>query len=282
MFGELWSTLAGQLPLSIQKYRNQLPSLHVTEKPDRTLLTKADLEVEALIVKAIRAADPGAQIIAEESGNLSEVAQTPEQVWVIDPIDGTAEFVRPDRREFCSVICLLERGEPVTTLVVAPELGHDRTPLIVFADRAAHVLTVNGQPCQSGRNPNRPRWASVTRSSGSAPHPFEPLMAGAGFDLKTSTTSQTIDMLRTSVDLTDMTDLPMPQFDLFYRKDQKIWDGVAGLCLGAATGLTSVDNTGSSRTPVEREILSHKTPSFDSTIMGLPEAVEWFLEISKS
>lgn len=285
MFGDLWSALADQLPASIAKYRSQLPSLKVTEKPDRTLLTRADLEVEALIVEAIRAVDPGAQIIAEESGNSS--ATTPvsvqghERVWVIDPIDGTAEFVRPERREFCSVVCLVEHGEPVTALVVAPELGVRRTPLTVFADRRNGSLTVDGQPGVIDRDRQRQRWASVTRSAGSAPRPFEPVMVEAGFTLKTATTSQTIDMIRTAVDLTGATDLPLPQFDLFYRQDQKLWDGVAGLCLGAAAGLTSADNTGSSRIPVEREILSHKAPTFDFTIMGLPEAVEWFLEISR-
>lgn len=85
-------------------------------------------------------------------------------------------------------------------------------------------------------------------------------------------------MVRTALDISDFTDLELPQFRLFMRKSQKIWDGLAGLCLGRVTGLTSVDAEGSPRLPVNTEMLSQPEPVFPSTIMGDEELVTWLLE----
>jgi 3'-phosphoadenosine 5'-phosphosulfate (PAPS) 3'-phosphatase len=59
--------------------------------------------------------------------------------------------------------------------------------------------------------------------------------------------------------------------------NQKVWDGLAGLCLGQASGLVSVDAAGNNRLPVDVDILSRPEPLFNSTIMGDEELVTWFL-----
>lgn len=60
-------------------------------KPDRTLVTEADLEVEHLLAERIRKAFPMHSFVGEESVHrgLTEHSDT---VWVIDPIDGTTAF----------------------------------------------------------------------------------------------------------------------------------------------------------------------------------------------
>ena len=89
-----------------------------------TLLTDADLAIQELIVSRIREIDPHAVVVAEEDDRSTlrqGLRNEPAHVWVIDPIDGTAEFVRPDGVEFCSAVCLLRRMEPVAAFVVAPD-----------------------------------------------------------------------------------------------------------------------------------------------------------------
>jgi 3'(2'), 5'-bisphosphate nucleotidase len=283
MLRELARLLNSTLLPEFSRYRSQLSTLDVSEKEDKTLLTEADLHIEALIIEAVRSIDSNAWIVAEESGNTDATPATgterPNRAWIIDPIDGTAEFVRPDRREFCAVVCLLEQGEPVGSFVLAPELGPARSPLAVLTDVATGRVSVNGETAAPARLREGRPHASVTRSAGSAPRPFEAVMRNAGYTLKTGTTSQTIDMIRTAIDVSQLSDLPLPSFELFARKRQKLWDGAAGLCMGAALGLTRVDLRGNPRTPFDLALLHEVEPTLDSTVMGAPEAVRWFLEI---
>ncbi|MEV4711364.1 inositol monophosphatase family protein [Micromonospora sp. NPDC049374] len=277
----LWADLTTELSGVLASYRSRVAELDVQEKADRTLLTEADLAVEDMVISKIRAVDPEARVLAEESGSGSWRPgrdEEPERIWVIDPIDGTAEFVDPRSVEFCSVVCLLERREPVAALVVAPELGDGGTPIVVLARRAARTITVNGRPAAYNSEPVR--VASLTRSARSEAPPHEIGMAEAGYALKTRTTSQTLDMLRTALDLTDLA-TDTPRFDLFYRPRQKVWDGLAGLCLGEIVGLMSTDVNGKRHLPVPMETLAQPEPTFASTVMGRPEAVKWFVELAR-
>jgi 3'(2'), 5'-bisphosphate nucleotidase len=280
---QLWAELGNDVQGMLSTFRGRLADLNVTEKNDRTLLTEADTAIQDMIVERIRGYEPDAHIVAEELGGeqwRSGSDPLPERVWVIDPIDGTAQFVQDDKVEYCSVVVALEDLEPAHALVVAPELGAGRSPLVLTASRADRTVTVNGMPAQVNGGGAAGRAASVTRSGGTQPRHFERVMTAAGYSLKTRTTSQTLDMVRTALDLSDVTDEAV-RFDLFFRPEQKIWDGLAGLCFGAATGMANADLSGSPRVPVSPEILTQSEPTFSSTVMGFPEAVTWFVKIAE-
>jgi myo-inositol-1(or 4)-monophosphatase len=59
--------------------------------PFREVVTDADLASEAAILEVIRAARPGDAVLAEESG---ESAGTSGVRWIVDPLDGTVNFIR--------------------------------------------------------------------------------------------------------------------------------------------------------------------------------------------
>lgn len=276
----LWDELTERLLPVFTEYRSHIGDLPVEVKADSTLLTEADVAVQRIIIDAIRAVEPDAVVIAEEDerqGPRDEVASADGRVWVIDPIDGTAEFIREERVEFCSVVCLLEDWQPVSAFVLAPELGSGRTPLVVTADARERRLTLNGDAVAPPARPGPERWISATRSAGAPPRGFDQAAEQAGFLLKTRTTSQTLDMVRTAVDLSHCTDPSLPAFDLFWRRRQKVWDGIAGLCLGTAAGMRHCDEDGKPL-PAAPPFFSQAEPVFASTIMGRPEAVSWFLD----
>jgi 3'(2'), 5'-bisphosphate nucleotidase len=278
--GELWEGLAADLEREFRAYRSRLKDLSISVKPDKTLLTEADVAIENMIIDRIRKVDPQPVILAEEderTGVRKEVLDSPERIWVIDPIDGTAEFVKPQSREFCSVVCLLENLVPVAAFILAPELGRHSGPLLITATPNCTAIKVNGRDVYR-RAEGRDRWVSVTRSQDEPARAFEPRLARLGYNLKTRTTSQTLDMVRTAVDISDFTDLSLPQFELFMRKDQKAWDGLAGLCLGRVAGLVARDAGGNDRVPVSVETLSQPEPVFSSMIMGNEELVSWLLQ----
>lgn len=64
--------------------------LDVKSKAPSDLVTEADLNAERVIIDLIRASYPGHAIMAEESRSGTEIA---EHLWVIDPLDGTTNFV---------------------------------------------------------------------------------------------------------------------------------------------------------------------------------------------
>lgn len=278
---ELWAHLNALLLPAFSRYRERIADLPVEVKADKTLLTEADIDVQRLIVEAIRAMDSSAVIIAEEDERTqvrTEVLAAQGRVWVVDPIDGTAEFVRGNRTEFCSVVCLLEDWKPSAAFVLAPELGRDRTSILVTVDVAAANISVNGVPAAQPAAPvGDDGWLSITRSEGAPARTVDSAAKAAGYQLKTRTTSQTLDMVRTAIDLKGLTDPALPAFSLFCRREQKLWDGAAGLALGRACGLRDCDEAGA-ELPLSPQFLSAATPVFASTVMGQSETVAWFLE----
>ncbi|MGH3930890.1 MAG: inositol monophosphatase family protein [Pseudonocardiaceae bacterium] len=269
----LWQDLDDLLVPTLRQYRSQLGSLHVERKSDTSLLSEADVAIEAQIIACIRAREPEAIIIAEESAHLPSVRGGPdgaERIWIIDPIDGTAQFVAEDRREFCTVVCLVEQRRPVAAYVLAPELGPQRSPVSVRYHGVGSHIQVNGRSV-SGLSPaDDLKLLSVTRSSGSEPRPYEPVLTSRGYALKTRTTSQTLDMVRSCIDPSPFTEPSLPAFGLFYREQQKLWDGAAGMCLAQAAGLTVLDGAGTERTTID-VALDVAEPLFESTLVAADE-----------
>ena len=95
----------------------------VQQKADATPVTRADELAEAVILERLRGATPQIPIVAEElaaAGGLPAAA--PRRFWLVDPLDGTKEFIRGNG-EFTVNIALVEQGRPVLGVVHAPALG---------------------------------------------------------------------------------------------------------------------------------------------------------------
>ncbi|WP_432502519.1 histidinol-phosphatase [Kineococcus arenarius] len=91
--------------------------LAVETKPDLTPVTDADRTAEELIRSSLKRTRPRDAVLGEEFGL---VGHGPRQ-WVVDPIDGTKNFVR-GVPVWATLIALLDDGEPVVGLVSAPAL----------------------------------------------------------------------------------------------------------------------------------------------------------------
>src|SRR6185437_261273 len=92
--------------------------LRVETKPDLTPVTDADRAVETELRQALARERPNDSIVGEEFGG--DTAFTGRQ-WIIDPIDGTKNFVR-GVPVWASLIALLQDGVPVVGAVSAPAL----------------------------------------------------------------------------------------------------------------------------------------------------------------
>ncbi|VVC03223.1 Fructose-1,6-bisphosphatase/inositol-1-monophosphatase [Candidatus Burarchaeum australiense] len=87
-------------------------------KPDRSELTKADLASNSIILDGLK--KTGYAVISEEEQTEAELPK--DKMWVVDPLDGTMDFVRRTG-EFAVMIGLLERRQPVLGVVHLPALG---------------------------------------------------------------------------------------------------------------------------------------------------------------
>ncbi|TPW70624.1 inositol monophosphatase family protein [Schumannella sp. 10F1B-5-1] len=110
-------SLAAEADLvSLDRYR--AADLDVSLKADRTHVTDADTRVEKVIREQLDAARPGDTVFGEEYGGTLGAGR----VWVIDPIDGTANFLR-GVPIWGTLIALVVDGEPQLGVVSSPALG---------------------------------------------------------------------------------------------------------------------------------------------------------------
>jgi myo-inositol-1(or 4)-monophosphatase len=113
---------------------------HKTSAEDT--VTAADREASALIVAGLKAAFPGDGLLSEEETDTPD-NQTErlgrERVWIIDPIDGTNDFIKGSS-DFSVSIGLAVGGEPVLGVVFAPASGE------LFAGVVGAGVTKNGEP----------------------------------------------------------------------------------------------------------------------------------------
>lgn len=92
--------------------------LVVETKPDRSEVTDADRATELAIKARLTEKRPEDGVIGEEFGT----SEGNNRVWIIDPIDGTANFLR-GVPVWATLIALVIDGKPVVSVVSAPALG---------------------------------------------------------------------------------------------------------------------------------------------------------------
>jgi 3'(2'), 5'-bisphosphate nucleotidase len=94
----------------------------IREKENRTPVTLADEVAHDILVDGLRQIDPGTPVISEEAEAASfDNRRDWERFWLVDPLDGTKEFIKR-RAEFTVNVALIEDGEPVLGVVLAPAL----------------------------------------------------------------------------------------------------------------------------------------------------------------
>lgn len=91
----------------------------VNRKSNNDLVTQADLLVNDILKKHLTNLVPDAGWFSEESADDHERLQC-ERVWIVDPIDGTKEFVH-GRSEYVISVALIDKGLPVLAAIFNPE-----------------------------------------------------------------------------------------------------------------------------------------------------------------
>lgn len=108
---------AGQVVMAVYAQ-----TFDVRRKGDASPVTEADERAEALIVPALRALAPGVPVVAEEAASRGEADAAARSFWLVDPLDGTREFVSRNG-EFTVNVAWVRDGRPLLGVVLAPAQG---------------------------------------------------------------------------------------------------------------------------------------------------------------
>lgn len=127
--------------ISLDRFRSS--DLQVTTKPDMTPVSDADQAVESAVKGAINDSRPGDSILGEEFGAEGDSSRQ----WIIDPIDGTANYVR-GVPVWATLISLAVDGVPMVGVVSAPALGKRWW---AAAGQGAYIDETLGSPAHSER-----------------------------------------------------------------------------------------------------------------------------------
>ncbi|MFD0150719.1 inositol monophosphatase family protein [Streptomyces sp. NPDC055721] len=126
----------------------QLAAHEIVEKNGpHDLVTVADRAAEAHLTASLTKLLPGSVVVGEEAVHADptvyEALRGDAPVWIVDPVDGTRQFVHGDPA-FCTLVALAVRGELLASWTFAPALDE---MAIAVRGRGA---TLNGQPIRSG------------------------------------------------------------------------------------------------------------------------------------
>jgi 3'(2'), 5'-bisphosphate nucleotidase len=99
-------------------------------KDDLTPVTEADLKAENVILAGLARLQPGVPVLSEESAALGLVPPLGDTFFLVDPLDGTREFLSRNG-EFTVNIALIEKSAPTMGIVFAPAV-----PRLFWAEAA--------------------------------------------------------------------------------------------------------------------------------------------------
>ncbi|MEO6950980.1 MAG: 3'(2'),5'-bisphosphate nucleotidase CysQ [Polyangia bacterium] len=137
---------AGLLAMGMQS-----SGLAVDRKAGDEPVTEADRQASLLVVEGLRAAFPDDAILSEEAPD-DRTRLTYERVWMVDPIDGTKDFIRGDDG-YATMIGLLVGEAPVLGVVYQPR-----------GDRLYFAATGHGCTLQVGTERHACRVSAVSRN----------------------------------------------------------------------------------------------------------------------
>jgi fructose-1,6-bisphosphatase/inositol monophosphatase family enzyme len=135
--------------------RRQPAALEVTQKTGpHDVVTVADRRAEEHLTRALTALLPGSVVVGEESVHAEPdryaALREDAPVWIVDPVDGTRQFVRGDDG-FCTLVALARHGEVLASWTYAPVLD------LMAVARLRGGALLNGEALRAGSPaPDRP------------------------------------------------------------------------------------------------------------------------------
>lgn len=232
----------------------------ITLKGDRDYVSHVDRQVEAELVRRIRARHPDHQILGEEStpGTVSIADHRPHlPTWIIDPIDGTTNFIH-GIPAFAISIAFLDQGQPRHAAVYDPMRDE-----LFTAERSAGTW-LNGTRRYCSACPGLGRALVAT----AMPFRFPEVHADA---LEVFSAVQRVcdDQRRGGSAALDMAWVAVGRLDAYYELGIYPWDTAAGELLVRGGGGLATDYHGRAEgVTTRRSIVCAATPAVHESLLA--------------
>ncbi len=233
------------------------PPAEWTEKGRRDFVTSADRATEALIAETLTALVPGSTVVGEEL--TPDAVSGSDVVWIVDPLDGTTNFVHGYPQYAVSIGCVA-RGELCVGVV------HD-----VGRDRSYHAA--RGAGAWEGEAPLRVSTVTDPRLA----------LVGTGFPFKNlerlrlylaqfaAVMGATSGIRRAGSAALDLADVAAGRFDAFWELTLAPWDVAAGVVLVREAGGVVTTLEGGA------DVLRH-----GSIVAGNPILHRWLIDLLRN
>ena len=183
-------------------------------------VTSVDEKVQAYLLEALHALLPEASLIGEEQANAP---LGDEYTWVIDPLDGTTNFIH-DYRFSAISIALLKDRKPVLAAVYQPYTNE------LFTAGLGEGATLNGKPMKVSRHDFRHALVGFGTS------PYSAELAQKSLEIALHYLREASDIRRCGSAALDLAYLACGRQDVFFELSLKPWDFAAGALLVTEAG----------------------------------------------
>ena len=204
---------------------------HVESKSgSANFVTVYDVAVQEHLIRRLKAFLPDAVFVAEEKDN-DAAALMAEHCFVIDPIDGTTNFIH-DYRMSCISIAMATRGETVLGMVYDPYRGE------LYSAEKGKGAFLNGTPIHVSERPT----SLAVAAFGTSPY-YKETLADITFAVAKQVFLSMADIRRAGSAALDLAHLASGRVDAFFEMILSPWDFAAGaLIVTEAGGVVSQSN----------------------------------------
>jgi myo-inositol-1(or 4)-monophosphatase len=224
----------------ILRYMNRIDGLHVVEKQQWDFVSEVDKLAEAEIIKELRRAYPDHAILAEESGQTGKGPLT----WVIDPLDGTHNYLR-GIPHFSVSIALLDKGVPIHAVVFDPLRDE------LYTASKGDGAYLNDRRMRVGKREN---LGGAMIATG---FPYrQRAHLDAQLDMTRAILGQAEDIRRSGSAALDLAYVAASRYDGYFEIGLKPWDMAAGVLLVHEAGGRYCDFAGRDGIPASGNIIA--------------------------
>lgn len=220
----------GSVMLSARNIENDSGS--ISEKyGTANFVTVFDVKVQNMLINGLLEIVPGAHFIAEEKDN-SEIELKDGVCFIIDPIDGTANFIH-DLQASAVSVGFFNNGEPVFSVIYDPYRGE-----LFYASKGEGAYLNDKKISVSSRPLNKAMTAF-----GTSPYNRD-VLGDRTFALAKSLYMKTSDLRRTGAAAIDICNVACGRMDIFFEVILSPWDFAGGWLIITEAGGRLTDFSG--------------------------------------
>ncbi|WP_320065001.1 inositol monophosphatase family protein [Micromonospora sp. RTGN7] len=255
------SDYAGLLPVAIEAVRRGAEAMRgrspgsLSAKSDRDLVSELDFTIERELRAFLRHATPAIGFLGEEEGSTGSA----ELQWVLDPIDGTANFVRGI--PLCAVsLGLVHHNDAVLGVIELPFLDSR------YAAARGDGASLNGQPIKASTVDDLSEAIVAIGDYAVGPDAAPKNQLRLALTAQLAERAQRVRMTGSAA--LDLAWLAKGRIDAALTLSNHAWDMAAGVAIAREAGASVVDRDGTSHDALS-EMTIAAAPALSDTLLTL-------------